>query len=168
MEMAPPQIGRALVVIVDDRVSHGEREDVTGPLVTELLEEAGLLVDGVVVVPGDTQISSVHCRIECGPTPDSWQVVDLSSTNGTMVGGQRITTMVLRDGDRIHVGETVLKFCFHDELEEEFHRQVDSLMNIDDLTGLPVQRVFQGRFYEALMTCMRRSRRSSPSAPGAR
>jgi diguanylate cyclase (GGDEF)-like protein len=110
------------------------------------------------VVPGDTQISSVHCRIECGPTPDSWQVVDLSSTNGTLVGGQRITTLVLRDGDRVHVGETVLKFCFHDELEEEFHRQVDSLMNIDDLTGLPVQRVFQGKFYEALTTCMRRSR----------
>ncbi|HZN41062.1 MAG TPA: GGDEF domain-containing protein [Planctomycetota bacterium] len=110
------------------------------------------------VVPGDTQVSSVHCRIECGPTPDSWQVVDLSSTNGTMVEGQRITSLVLRDGDRVHVGETVLKFCFHDELEEEFHRQVDSLMNIDDLTGLPVQRVFQGKFYEALMTCMRRSR----------
>jgi molybdenum cofactor synthesis domain-containing protein len=54
MEMAPPQIGRALVVVVDDRVSHGEREDNTGPLVRELLEEARLVVDGVVVVPGDT------------------------------------------------------------------------------------------------------------------
>jgi molybdenum cofactor synthesis domain-containing protein len=53
MEMAPPQIGRALVVIVDDRVSHGEHEDTIGPLVTELLEEAHLLVDGVVVVPGE-------------------------------------------------------------------------------------------------------------------
>ena len=53
MEMAPPQIGRALVVVVDDRVSHGEREDSIGPLVTELLEEARLVVDGVVVVPGD-------------------------------------------------------------------------------------------------------------------
>jgi molybdenum cofactor synthesis domain-containing protein len=54
MEMAPPQIGRALVVVVDDRVSHGEREDTTGPLVTELLEEARLVVDAVIVVPGDT------------------------------------------------------------------------------------------------------------------
>ncbi len=53
MEMAPPQIGRALVVIVDDRVSHGEREDATGPLVRELLQEAGLVVDAVVIVPGD-------------------------------------------------------------------------------------------------------------------
>ena len=54
MEMAPPQIGRALVVVVDDRVSHGEREDTIGPLVRELLEEARLVVDAVVVVPGDT------------------------------------------------------------------------------------------------------------------
>lgn len=53
MEMAPPQIGRALVVVVDDRVSHGEHEDQIGPLVTELLEEARLVVDAVVVVPGD-------------------------------------------------------------------------------------------------------------------
>src|SRR5947199_338084 len=54
MEIAPPQIvGRSLVVVVDDRVSQGEREDSIGPLVTELLEEAGLVVDGVVSVPGD-------------------------------------------------------------------------------------------------------------------
>ena len=53
MEMAGPQIGRALVVIVDDRVSGGERSDDTGPLVTELLEEANFLVDGVVSAPGD-------------------------------------------------------------------------------------------------------------------
>lgn len=110
------------------------------------------------VVPGDPQISSVHCRIERGPQPDTWQVVDLSSTNGTLVGGHRITTMTLRDGDRIHLGSTVLKFCYHDELEEEFHRQVDHLMNIDDLTGLPVQRVFQARFAEMLLRCTRASR----------
>ncbi|GAA4560546.1 molybdenum cofactor biosynthesis protein MoaB [Pseudonocardia xishanensis] len=53
MEMATPQIGRALVVIVDDRVTHGETQDRTGPLVAELLEEAGFVVDGAVTVPGE-------------------------------------------------------------------------------------------------------------------
>lgn len=53
MEMPGPQIGRALVVIVDDRVNAGERSDTTGPLVTELLEEANFVVDGVVTAPGD-------------------------------------------------------------------------------------------------------------------
>ncbi len=110
------------------------------------------------VVPGDAQISSVHCRIERGPQPQTWQLVDLASTNGTYVEGQRITTAMLHDGDRIHLGETVFKFCFHDELEEEFHRQVDHLMNVDDLTGLPVQRVYQMRFHEALASCTRQQR----------
>lgn len=53
MEIPGPKIGRALVVIVDDRVSAGEWSDGTGPLVTELLEEAQFVVDGVVNAPGD-------------------------------------------------------------------------------------------------------------------
>ncbi|HEU0087303.1 MAG TPA: MogA/MoaB family molybdenum cofactor biosynthesis protein [Pseudonocardiaceae bacterium] len=53
MERSVRKLGRALVVIVDDRVVHGEHEDVTGPLVTELLEEAGFVVDGSVIVAGE-------------------------------------------------------------------------------------------------------------------
>ncbi len=44
--------GRALVVIVDDRTAHGDL-DSTGPLVTELLTEAGFLVDATVAVTAD-------------------------------------------------------------------------------------------------------------------
>lgn len=128
-----------------------------------LLNESGLVLGrradrAQLVVPGDAQISSVHCRFERGPAPESWQVVDLGSTNGTVIGGERIATTTLRDGERLLVGETVLKFTFHDEVEEEFHRQVDHLMNIDDLTGLPVQREFQVRFQECLLLCKRRGR----------
>ncbi|MCA8966462.1 MAG: GGDEF domain-containing protein [Planctomycetes bacterium] len=108
------------------------------------------------VVPGDPQVSGAHCRIERGPGAGAWQVVDLGSTNGTHLSGQRITLAQLVDGDRILVGETVLEFTFHDEIEEEFHRQVDRLMNVDDLTGLPVQRVFQQRLFDALEVCARR------------
>ena len=43
MERSAQRLGRALVVIVDDRVAHGEHEDNTGPLVTELLESAVVL-----------------------------------------------------------------------------------------------------------------------------
>ncbi|KAA2252111.1 molybdenum cofactor biosynthesis protein MoaB [Solihabitans fulvus] len=53
MERSAQRLGRALVVIVDDRVVHGEHEDSTGPLVTELLEEAGFIVDGTVAVAGE-------------------------------------------------------------------------------------------------------------------
>jgi molybdenum cofactor synthesis domain-containing protein len=53
MEMAPPRIGRAVVVIVDDRAAHAEHQDTIGPLVAELLDEGGFVVDAVVTVPGE-------------------------------------------------------------------------------------------------------------------
>ncbi|MFC4002888.1 molybdenum cofactor biosynthesis protein B [Prauserella oleivorans] len=54
MERSAQRLGRALVVVVDDRTAQGETEDSIGPLVTELLEEAGFIVDGSVVVRADT------------------------------------------------------------------------------------------------------------------
>ncbi|MBM3973855.1 MAG: GGDEF domain-containing protein [Planctomycetes bacterium] len=107
------------------------------------------------VVAGDALISSQHCRFERAAGADQWRVVDLQSTNGTVVGVDRVTTRMLQDGDRLLIGETVMKFTFHDELEEEFHRQVDHLMNVDDLTGLPVQRVFQAKLHDALLAARR-------------
>src|SRR6202034_2802377 len=52
MEERAELVGRALVVVVDDRTAHGD-EDHSGPLVTELLTEAGFVVDGVIAVAGD-------------------------------------------------------------------------------------------------------------------
>ena len=38
---------------MDDRTAHGDEEDHSGPLVAELLAEAGFVVDGAVVVSAD-------------------------------------------------------------------------------------------------------------------
>jgi molybdenum cofactor synthesis domain-containing protein len=56
MERSAQRLGRALIVIVDDRVAHGEHEDTVGPLVTELLEENGFIVDGTVAVAGESVV----------------------------------------------------------------------------------------------------------------
>ncbi|MEH3140336.1 MAG: MogA/MoaB family molybdenum cofactor biosynthesis protein [Mycobacterium kyogaense] len=53
MEQPHTLVGRALVVVVDDRTAHGDEEDHSGPLVAELLGEAGFVVDGVIVVSSD-------------------------------------------------------------------------------------------------------------------
>ncbi|OLT41742.1 molybdenum cofactor biosynthesis protein [Saccharomonospora sp. CUA-673] len=53
MERSAQRLGRALVVVVDDRTAQRETDDSTGRLVTELLEEAGFIVDGSVVVRAD-------------------------------------------------------------------------------------------------------------------
>lgn len=49
--MDTPIAGRAMVVVVTDRLD--QREDSIGPLITELLEEEGFLVGGVVGVAAD-------------------------------------------------------------------------------------------------------------------
>ena len=53
MEQREGPAGRALVVVVDDRQARGVAGDHSGALVTELLTEAGFVVDGVVVVAAD-------------------------------------------------------------------------------------------------------------------
>lgn len=54
MERSAQRLGRALVVVVNDRVTRGEQNDTTGPLVTELLEESGFIVDGTVGVAAES------------------------------------------------------------------------------------------------------------------
>jgi molybdenum cofactor synthesis domain-containing protein len=45
--------GRALIVSITDHALHGEDDGGAGALVTELLSEAGFVVDGSVAVPSD-------------------------------------------------------------------------------------------------------------------
>jgi serine/threonine-protein kinase len=51
-------------------------------------------------------ISRIHCMIELNPP--HCRLIDVGSTNGTLVNGQKISTVNLKDGDRITVGKTVL------------------------------------------------------------
>ena len=53
MEIDSPVAGSALVVVVDDRTAPGSGTDSAGPLVTELLNEAGFAVDATIVVAAD-------------------------------------------------------------------------------------------------------------------
>jgi len=57
----------------------------------------------------DSAASRQHLEVTSSG-PGVYSCRDLGSRNGTLVNGNRITSCELNDGDRIHIGETVLKF----------------------------------------------------------
>ena len=93
------------------------------------------------VVP-DPTLSGVHVRFELDAQGRRCTVRDLGSRNGTHVNGDRVDVSPLQDGDKLFVGATVLKFTFHDPIEERFHGELEQLLHVDSLTGLFVRRWF--------------------------
>jgi pSer/pThr/pTyr-binding forkhead associated (FHA) protein len=51
-------------------------------------------------------VSRLHCRLSAGAA--QLEVVDLGSTNGTFVNGQRVATASLKEGDKLGVGRVEL------------------------------------------------------------
>ena len=51
-------------------------------------------------------VSRLHCRLTAGAT--ELEVVDLESTNGTFVNGERTPRATLKRGDRLGVGRVEL------------------------------------------------------------
>ncbi len=137
---APPEADKEqkrnlayLVVLAG--VSAGEmfklQEDKTvvgrGPTVTVRLNDEG--------------VSREHCQfLRDG---EKIVLVDLGSTNGTFCNGIRIDRRELVDGDKIMVGSTtILKFTYHDYLDEVFQRQMYESALRDGLT-----KVFNKKYF---------------------
>jgi pSer/pThr/pTyr-binding forkhead associated (FHA) protein len=51
-------------------------------------------------------VSRLHCRLAAGA--GEIEAVDLESTNGTYVNGQRVDRAVLKEGDKLRVGAVEL------------------------------------------------------------
>ena len=65
----------------------------------------GRAADNEIVI-GQPFVSSHHARIE--PEGAAHVIVDLNSTNGLLVAGQRVTRHQLRDGDTVRIGDSSL------------------------------------------------------------
>lgn len=52
-------------------------------------------------------VSRLHCRLEV--TDDRIDVIDLESTNGTFVNGERVERARVRSGDLLQIGRLALK-----------------------------------------------------------
>ncbi len=120
-----------LVVLSGNEV--GRRLTVDGSLLVGRDPEADLTLT-------DALVSWHHARLE--DRGDSWAVVDLGSTNGTMVNSERRNEAPLKPNDRIVFGSTVVSFELQDGVAQAYNEVVDRLLNIDDLSGLYVRRKF--------------------------
>ena len=94
--------GASVFVVIEPKQHRGATYTLSNVLAI------GRVEDNDIVIDDDSFISSHHARIEVRPE-GTW-VVDLGSTNGSFVNGQRVSAeRSVRKGDRIQVGSTVLE-----------------------------------------------------------
>ena len=93
----------------------------------------------------DESISWRHLRVEDRGAGE-WALVDLGSTNGTIINTETCTgERNLRPGDKIMIGKTVLEFQLADAIREGFNAELQRLLHIDELSGLWVKRRFDSQ-----------------------
>ena len=92
----------------------------------------------------DDVASRQHAEIRVMESQDGcveYYLTDLGSTNGTYLNGLKITgEQLLQDGDKVKIGDHLLKFALLDEFEAEFQERLHQMIQRDELTGLRSRR----------------------------
>ena len=112
------QVGRR-IMLADDRITLGRSPEAT-------------------IMQRDNHVSRLHIVIEFDPDRNGYRVQDLGSSNGTLLNGARISEAILKDSDKILIGETMLRFGWSDVFDLQYQTEIDNLVHIDELTGLIV------------------------------
>jgi diguanylate cyclase (GGDEF)-like protein len=94
----------------------------------------------------DARASRLHASITAERDPATgeprYRITDLGSTNGTIINGQPVTNALLQDGDKVVIGEHLMRFELLDEIDREFQKQIHRLLVHDELTGLLTSKSF--------------------------
>jgi diguanylate cyclase (GGDEF)-like protein len=104
-------------------------------------------------------VSRNHARI--ARTHGAWVLSDLGSTNGTYVNDVAVTERDLRDGDRIKIGRTILKFMTGANVEAAYHEEIYRLMTVDGLTQIFNKRYFHEAIEREVNRAVRYKRKLS-------
>lgn len=112
------------------------------------------------VIPHAT-VSRAHARVFVSSFSgeDRVKIVDLSSRNGTFVNGGRVHEAWLEAGDKVHVGDVLLRFDLLDPVDAEFYDEVATRVreaDLDPLTGLYRRSVMPRQGAAALASCQAR------------
>ena len=105
----------------------------------------------------DAKVSRQHLKISLVQSgirknaPTRVVVADLHSRNGLfLINGARVYEQELRDGDKVRVGDTILKFEVKDRLDVAYHDNLYQQAICDSLTGL----VNRNHFWHELRKCI--------------
>ncbi len=125
--------------------------------------ERHVLGDGVIrigrdarneIVLEDGAVSRHHVRLE--RRGQRIVVMDIGSTNGTLLNDEPLAgTGPLKNGDRLKIGSTIVKYLSGDDIETAFYEEIYQLAIVDNLTGLYNRRHFE----DALIKEISRARR---------
>ena len=116
------QVGRR-IMLADDRITIGRSPEAT-------------------IMLRDTLVSRLHLAIDFNPDLGGYVIQDLKSSNGSFLNGIRIIEATLKESDKIHVGNIILRLEWSDVFDLQYQNEIDNLLNIDELTGLIVKRRF--------------------------
>jgi two-component system, cell cycle response regulator len=128
---SPVSSGSDCLVVIYTREGRGplgKRVPLDGPL-QELT--IGRDVSNAVVLDYES-VSRRHARLQ--RRGEQWWIVDNNSTNGTYTNDQLLRETGLRNGDRIKIGDVILKYLSGQDLEAEFMSTISQMMVTDGLT----------------------------------
>jgi two-component system, cell cycle response regulator len=106
------------------------------------------------IVVRDVEVEPTHAEVY--REPGGYVVRDVGTAKGIALNGEvmeeRAGGYLLSDGDRIHLGDSVLEFSHQDEIKASFYEQLHHLVNRDHLTGLFSKDRFDREFEHRLET----------------
>ena len=101
----------------------------------------------------EENVSRNHAKIT--KVENEYQLEDLNSTNGTFVNTKKILKTILKEGDLVLIGNTILKYISGSNIENLYHDEIYKLATLDGLT-----QVYNKKFLlEKLQTEFSRSKR---------
>lgn len=108
----------------------------------------------------DDLVSRYHCKIHI--QPEGASLIDLGSTNGTLLNGRAVQKTKLQEGDQIQVGSiAILKFHYQEEVEAKFLTQLYEAATRDFLTNTYNKKFFIERLQDEFAFAQRQGKNLS-------
>ena len=102
----------------------------------------------------DARCSRRHVVVE--RCEDRYLVRDLGSTNGTRLNGRAVEREThIGDGDKVQIGESVIKFSLVDDTEANYLEAMRRMAGTDALTGLVAKHLFDALLADAVRSARR-------------